>query len=114
MLTINELRNFGANVDEGLARMMNNEGFYLRMVGMGIDDKNFQRLEMAVEENDLNAAFEAAHALKGVLGNLSIDPMTKIVSEMTELLRSHTQMDYRPMLKELLAKREELIGIRNK
>ena len=114
MLTIDELRKFGANVEEGLGRMMNNEGFYLRMVGMGIDDKNYQRLENAIAENDLNAAFEAAHALKGVLGNLSLTPMTQIASEMTELLRNQTQMDYRPLLQELLAKREELIGIRNK
>ena len=32
MLTIEKLRTFGADVDEGLARCMNNEGFYLRMV----------------------------------------------------------------------------------
>ena len=35
-MTIDDLRNFGANVDEGLARCFGNESFYLRLVGMGL------------------------------------------------------------------------------
>ena len=33
-MTIDSLKAFGANTAEGLARCMNNEAFYLRMVGM--------------------------------------------------------------------------------
>ena len=32
MLTIDSLRRFGANTEEGLSRCMDNEDFYLRLV----------------------------------------------------------------------------------
>ena len=44
MLTIDALKAFGADVDEGLQRCMNNEAFYLRMVGMALADGGFAEL----------------------------------------------------------------------
>ncbi len=108
MLTIESLRAFGANVDEGISRCMGNGAFYLRMVGMALKDGNFEALAKTVEENDLQGAFEAAHALKGVLANLSLTPILEPVSELTELLRARTPGDYRPQVQAILAKREEL------
>ena len=101
MLTIDALKELGVNTDEGLSRCMNNEAFYLRLVGMGIADGGFDRLESAIAAGDLDAAFEAAHALKGVLGNLSLTPAYEPASEITELLRSRTQTDYEPLLEKL-------------
>jgi len=108
MLTVEALRAWGADTEDGLRRCMNNEAFYFRMIGILVKDANFGMLKDAVEANDLDAAFEASHALKGVLGNLSMTPMAAIASEMCELLRSRKQMDYTPMLEELLAKKAEL------
>jgi len=108
MLTIESLRGFGANVDEGLARCMKNESFYLRMVKMACADGNFEKLSQAVEENDLQAAFEAAHALKGVLANLALTPIAAPVSALTELLRAKTPGDYREDVRNILALRDEL------
>ena len=87
MLTIEALKNYGANTDEGMARCFNNEAFYLRVVGMGLADANFDRLKDAMAAGDATAAFEAAHALKGSIGNLSLTPIYQPVSELTELLR---------------------------
>ena len=87
---------------------MNNEGFYLRMVRMACADGNFEKLEKAVEENDLTAGFEAAHALKGVLANLSLTPLSGPVSELTEWLRAGTAGDYRQTVGEILKLRDEL------
>ncbi|MBQ3393961.1 MAG: Hpt domain-containing protein [Oscillospiraceae bacterium] len=108
MLTLDALKRFGADTEEGLSRCFNNEAFYLRLVGMIKDEKNFELLEKAIEENDLDAGFEAAHALKGVLGNPSLTPMTEIAVEMTELLRNRTRTDYSGMLSSLLEKKREL------
>ena len=108
MLTIDSLRAFGANVDEGLGRCMKNEPFYLRMVRMGCVDANFEKLAQAVEQNDLTAAFEAAHALKGVMANLALTPIAAPVAELTELLRAKTPGDYREVVKKILALRDEL------
>lgn len=105
MLTIGDLRDFGADVDQGLSRCMNNEAFYLRLVPMAVNDAGFEKLAAAVESGDLDAAFEAAHALKGVLGNLSLTPLYEPVSEMTELLRARREADYAGLLAPILEKR---------
>ena len=52
MLTIDALRQYGANTKEGLSRCMNNEAFYLRVVGMSLDDPNFEKLSSAIEKDD--------------------------------------------------------------
>ena len=111
MLTIEKLRNYGANVDEGLARCLNNESFYLRLVNMVINDKNFSELENAINQNDLKKAFEAAHALKGSIGNLSITPIYDAVVEITELLRNQTATNYQPYLTKILDLRQKLVDL---
>ena len=111
MLTIDALRSYGANVDEGVARCVNNEAFYLRLVGMALEDRNFQRLEDAVTAGDLDEAFDAAHGLKGVLGNLSLTPIYALTSEMTELLRARTPADYAGYLAGILEQRDILRGL---
>jgi HPt (histidine-containing phosphotransfer) domain-containing protein len=60
----------------------------------------------------LQAAFEAAHALKGVLGNLSLTDMFDKCSEITELLRAKTEIDYTPLINQLLSMRDELDAMR--
>ena len=108
MLTIEKLRDFGAGVDEGLGRCLNNEAFYLRMVGMLTQDGNFDKLQGALAQGDLGTAFTAVHALKGTVGNLSLTPMYKDVCELTELLRSRSPGDYDALLRRILAGRDAL------
>ena len=109
MLTIEGLREFGADVEEGLGRCFGQEEFYLTLVGMVLEEKNFDALQQAIKDRDLDKAFEAAHALKGVLGNLSLTPVLKPVEEITELLRSRTDTDYEPLLQEILNKKNVLV-----
>ena len=92
MITIEALNEYGADTKEGLARCMNNEAFYLRLIGMGLADPNFDKLGQAVSTKDAKAAFEAAHALKGIVGNLSLTPLYKPVVELTDLLRGREDM----------------------
>ena len=100
-MTINELKAFGADTADGLKRCMNNESFYLRLVNMIPGDPNFGKLYDAVDKGDLGAAFEAAHALKGSTGNLSLTPLFAPLSEITELLRARTQTDYSALIAEI-------------
>lgn len=108
MITVEKLEAFGANTEEGLARCMKNEALYLRLVTTVPGEVNFGMLQSALEAKDLDGAFEAAHALKGVLGNLSLTPMYNTSVELTEYLRARTDMDYEPLMKEFLAQRDEL------
>ena len=61
-----------------------------------------------LEAGDLDKAFEYAHALKGVTGNLALTPIDRPVREITEFLRSRTDMDYGPLLAEILSQRDAL------
>ena len=111
MMTLEALRSFGANTDEGMNRCMNNEAFYFRLIGMAAEDGSFGRLAQAVENNDLDAAFEAAHALKGVMGNLALTPIFTPAAELTELLRAKKSGDYAAYLRQILDAREQLRSI---
>ena len=108
MLTLDALREIGVKPEEGLSRCMNNEQFYLSLVKRVAGDAGFQKLKDAIEAGDLETGFEAAHALKGVLGNLSLTPLYESVAEITELLRSRTEMDYAPMLETITQQQEKL------
>ena len=111
MLTLDNLRSFGADVDDGLARCMNNEGFYIMLVNKVLGDNRVYTLESQILSGDLDAAFETAHALKGLYANLSLTPLTKPVSEITELLRSRTVTDYSGLLSEAKTQYEKLTGL---
>ncbi len=100
-MTIADLRKYGADVDSGLERCINNETLYLRLVGMALEDRNFDKLFQAIEDKDLDSAFEAAHAIKGACGNLSLTPIVEPVSTLTEYLRSRTDMDYSSLIAEI-------------
>ena len=101
MLTVEALKEYGADVDAGLSRCLNNSDFYLRLVKMASEDAGFDNLQNAVSSGDLDAAFEAAHALKGVLGNLALTPLYTPVSELTEALRARSASDYTPYLEQI-------------
>ena len=101
MLTIDVLNELGADTKSGLARCLDNEEFYLRMVTMALKDDGYERLKAAVEAGDLNEAFERAHALKGVLGNVSLDNLAAPVITITEELRAKKEMDYSAILDQI-------------
>ena len=111
MLTIETLRAFGADVDEALARCMNKPDFYLMLVKKAAEDSKPALLAEQLRAKDYDAAFETAHALKGMYANLSLTPLTKPVSEMTELLRSRTDTDYSALMEETAAQFARLCSL---
>ena len=86
-VTIEALEAYGADVKAGLAPCMGMQDFYLRLVCMELKDENFDKLDRALAAQNSREAFEAAHALKGVLGNLGLTPLYTPLSEITERLR---------------------------
>lgn len=100
MITLAALKEYGADVEDGLSRCMNIEDFYLKMVNMALDKQKMDHLESALADHDLDTAFELAHSMKGVFANLALTPVLKPVEEMTELLRSRTDTDYTSLMAE--------------
>ena len=113
MLTVENLKAYGANVEEGLGRCMKNEAFYLRLVNMAAEDAGFDRLREAVERNDTKAGFEAAHALKGMLGNLALTPLAEPASELCELYRGGAEADGSALWEVIREQREKLLALRD-
>lgn len=111
MITIEKLNAFGADTKSGLARCMNKEDFYLKLVGMALNEPRFEQLGPALDAKDFDKAFELCHAVKGVIGNLSLDPLYKEICEMTELLRAKADTDYSVSYKKIMDLRAELLAM---
>ena len=101
MLTIENLRKFGANTDEGVARCLDSEEFYLELVQSVLEDG-------ALEAKDTRNAFELAHALKGIYSNLSLTPLLTPTSELTESLRKKELPSDNAMIDTILAQFQKL------
>ena len=108
MLTIEKLKEFGADTSTGLERCMNNEQFYISLIERVLEDDSVERLEEAINAGELDNAFKTAHSLKGSIGNLSLTPLYDAVVEITELLRARTDTDYAPYIEKIKSLREQL------
>ena len=106
MLTIEKLSVYGADVKEGVARCMDMEDFYLQLVNMMLEDENLRILEKAVADGDVRRTFDAAHSLKGSLGNLELTPLARPVTEITEKLRYASEM---PDISDLMGEFEKAL-----
>ena len=112
MITVENLKQYGANTEEALNRCMNNEMLYLRLVDRFLSQNTFPDLKSAVEKGDLEGAFHVAHSLKGVIGNLSLTPLYDVIYNMTELLRNRTEIDYTPYIEKYEKAYSELAALK--
>ncbi|MBQ6314265.1 MAG: hypothetical protein IJI11_01530 [Mogibacterium sp.] len=106
MLTIDELKALGADTDDGITRCMGKEDFYLRMVKLALSDDSFEKMKEAILAGNLDEGFERAHALKGILANVSLTSLYEPVATMTEDLRARKDIDYTDQI----AAAEELLN----
>ena len=111
MLTLEKMRDLGIDPTDGLTRCMNNEVFFFKMISMAVANDYFDTLGPALEKNDLESAFEAAHALKGVIGNLALKPIYEPLAEMTEMLRAKKEADYLSMYRPIKEMRDQLLAM---
>ena len=111
MLTIEGLQALGVDTTDGLKRCMQQEEFYYRLIRMALADTKYGELREAISAGDLEKGFEYAHALKGMLANLSLTPLLEPVLEMTELLRARESCDYSGLLSRMDEEREKLLAL---
>ncbi|MBQ7158305.1 MAG: Hpt domain-containing protein [Treponema sp.] len=94
MLTKEALIAYGADYTTGMARCLNKEDFYFKMVKMVAGNEKFVSLGKHLEAKDIKAAFEDSHALKGVVGNVALTPLFDAIEEIVEPLRRGEDNDY--------------------
>ena len=111
MLTTEKLKEYGADVQSGLSRCANNEALYLRLVKMCIEELKTDALGEALDENDLEKAFDVAHKLKGGVTNLALTPLSVPICELTELLRNKTPGDYDKLHDDIMNKTNSLSAL---
>ena len=102
MLTIENLKEFGADTVSGLQRCMGNEALYLRLAGSVAKEPGFDKLKEAID---------AAHSLKGVLGNLSITPLYNKAAEISDALKAGEDRDYAALVGELTALKDKYAAL---
>ena len=61
-----------------------------RFIVRFLSDDSFASLEKAMERGDVEAAFRAAHTLKGVAQNLGFSALGRSAATLTEILRLKT------------------------
>lgn len=108
---IQELRDAGVDVDGASERFMGNMALLERFLKKFPEDKNFGELIEAFDANDTERAFNAAHTLKGVCGNLSLVALFHIASEITEFLRAGDMDSARKKLPGLQEEYEKIMAL---
>ena len=79
----------GIDVNDGVNRFAGSAELYEKFLRKFKDDKTFEDIGKAVETKNSDEGFKAAHALKGVSGNLSMICVYKITSDMCTAFRAN-------------------------
>lgn len=82
-----ELKEWGCDVDTGLKRVSNDEDFYIECIQDSVHDKYFDELGTALQNQNLNEAYNAAHTLKGLFATLSLTKLYDCVVRIVEPLK---------------------------
>ena len=93
---------YGGDYETTMNRFTGKENLYLKILNMLMQDDNMQKLEAGLQKGDLSGAFNAAHTLKGIAGNLGLTPFFESVCRIVEPLRAAEQRDdYLSMFKDI-------------
>ena len=83
----------GGNYNDALQRLMN-DSLIFRFIMKFPADKSFETLKAALESKDIDAAFSAAHTLKGVCLNLAFDKLAAAAVALTDALRPQNRENH--------------------
>ena len=103
------LENSGIDVEDVLERFMGNEKLMERFLKKFIDDPHFPLLFEAFDQQDYEKAFQEAHTLKGVCGNLSMTTLFEQVSFLVECLRVQDHTKAKEQLFKIKENHEKII-----
>lgn len=106
---LDELKDLGSNVDEGLERFMGNAALYERMLRTLPGMLRKTDVGAAFASGDTTDAMEKAHALKGVTGNLSITPLYEAYTKIVDYLRAGKSDQAKAVFDEMTAVQEKVM-----
>ncbi len=105
-IIVEKLKNKGCDIEGVMERFLNDENFYVSLLDEAINDPAFKELGLALSQNDAQRAFECAHMLKGVLGNMGLTSLYELDCKMVEPLRNGVLDGVIDYYVQLIAERE--------
>lgn len=87
MMTVKECYESMEADFEGVIGRMGSGEMVKRFALKFLDDPSYSNLEKAIQEQNAEEAFRAAHTIKGLCLNLGFDRLYKVSAELTEKLR---------------------------
>lgn len=78
----------GINPNEGIHRLGGKIEIYEKLLNNFLEDEHYGQLIDAIEKKDVEAAFQASHALKGITGNLSMNDLYEALVPLVEDFRA--------------------------
>ena len=111
-----ELEDIGCDIEGALDRILNDEDLLIECIAQVISDSGFDSLKQAIEGNNADEGFMAAHSLKGVAGNVGLTPLYDEICVIVEKLRDRKMTDLSSLLpilsniEEIKAQIEDIIS----
>ena len=81
-----ELSKYGIDYADALDRVDGDGDFYKTLAMKYLENDNYNNLVSAMDVKDFDEAYKAAHALKGISGNLSFNDLFTSSAEVSDAL----------------------------
>lgn len=105
---LEKLAEYGVNISEVMARFVDDRDLYMECLALFIADPSFEALRAALLACDYSAAFDYAHTLKGVAGNLGVTPLYNTICAIAESLRSGDYQNLGQQFKSISEEKQRL------
>ncbi|MBR2875713.1 MAG: Hpt domain-containing protein [Clostridia bacterium] len=102
-----KLKQAECDVEGALARFLDDEDLYEQFYGELLKDPAFENLGEAIEQGKTYEAFEYAHTLKGIIGNMGLTPLFETVCDIVEPLRINSLDGVKEKYAELISQRDK-------
>ncbi|MDR1286174.1 MAG: Hpt domain-containing protein [Treponema sp.] len=76
------------NFDEGLRRVMNNAGLYVKLLAKFRNETSLDEISASLEAGDYEKARTAAHTVKGLAANLSLIELFEKTRDLESQIRA--------------------------
>lgn len=88
MKTLEEMKLAGIDTEQAMERFMNNEDMYRKFLHKLPAETSYKDMMDAIEDQNVEGAFDAAHKLKGIVGNLALVKIYNSLYDIVETLRN--------------------------
>ena len=107
-VVLEKLKQWDCDIEGALERFLDDEEMYMDFLNVTSEDENLDKLVKSVDEGNAKDAFDYAHTLKGVYGNMGLTPLYQLTIDIVEPLRNENMDGIKEKCQELVGKNEEL------